>query len=190
MPSPRFAKKIVIIFALLLAFAGISALLALRFIEHRIALNAHAPHLVRIAEPAADFPFRTLDGKLERLSAAKGKVVFLDLWGTWCIQCVAEMPTIQALYNHYRSDPDVTFLIVSRLDSPAAVRNYARRNHLDLPFYTTDDADIPPSMQLNQYPATFLYEPDGAMAAMHTGAADWSAPAVITFIDSLKRAPQ
>jgi hypothetical protein len=64
------------------------------------------------------------------------------------------MPTVQKLYNHYRNDPQVKFLIVSRMDKPAAVRSYASRNHLDLPFYITYDDEIPPSMQLNQYPAT------------------------------------
>ena len=42
------------------------------------------------------------------------------------------------------------------MDSPAAVRFYARRSHLDLPFYTTEDEDIPSSLQLNQYPSTFI----------------------------------
>jgi thiol-disulfide isomerase/thioredoxin len=40
-------------------------------------------------------------------------VVYLDLWGTWCIQCVAEMPTVQKLYDHYKGDSQVEFLIVS-----------------------------------------------------------------------------
>lgn len=60
------------------------------------------------------------------------------------------MPAVQKLYDQYRTDPDVAFLIISRLDSPAAVRRYSRLHHYDLPFYTMDDDDIPPSMQLNQ----------------------------------------
>jgi hypothetical protein len=60
------------------------------------------------------------------------------------------MPAVQKLYDQYRTDPDVAFLIISRLDSPAAVRRYSRLRHYDLPFYTMDDDDIPPSMQLNQ----------------------------------------
>ena len=96
------------------------------------------------------------------------------------------MPTVQQLYNHYKNDPNVDFLIVSRMDSPSSVRSYARRNHLDLPFYLTHDDDIPPSMQLHQFPSAFLYARDGRMVAKHTAAADWSDPSVITFIDQLK----
>jgi len=99
------------------------------------------------------------------------------------------MPTVQSLYNHYRNDPQVKFLIVSRLDSPASVRAYARRNHFDLPFYVTRDNEIPASMQLNQFPETFILAKNGALISKHTGAANWSAPSVISFIDQLKTQP-
>jgi len=98
----------------------------------------------------------------------------LHLWGTWCIQCITEMPTVQKLYDHYRNDPQVKFLIISRMDSPSSVRSYAHRNRLDLPFYVTHDDDIPQSMHLNQFPSTFLYAKDGTLVSKHIGAADWS----------------
>lgn len=180
------AKKIVLSLVALLVLSGGLAFCGWKVVQHRILLNARAPHLVSTPEPEIDFPFRRLDGTRMHLAETKGKVVFVDLWGTWCIQCVAEMPTVEALYDQFRHDPDVTFLIISRLDSPETVRRYARRNHFDLPFYTTDDSDIPPSMQLNQFPATFLYSRDGTMMVKHTGAADWSAPAVVSYINHLK----
>ena len=169
---------------LCLAAAGLAAWYV---IQHRISSNEHAPHLIRLDETAQDFPFQTLDGQPKHLADFKGKVVFVDLWGTWCIQCVAEMPAVQKLYNSFRNDPQVAFLIVSRLDSPAAVRRYAHLHRYDLPFYIMQDSDVPASMQLHQFPATFLYAPDGTLAAKHLGAADWGAPSVITFIDALKR---
>jgi thiol-disulfide isomerase/thioredoxin len=180
-------KKFALAAVLCLLTLGVAAILGWKFVQHRIASNERAPDLVRIHQPAEDFPFRTLNGKVERLSDLKGKVVFVNLWGTWCIQCVAEMPTVQELYNRYRNDPDVVFLIISRMDSPATVRSYARRHHYDLPFYAMDDDEIPVSMRLNQFPATFLYAPDGSLAAEHTGAANWSDDSVMAFIDGLKK---
>ena len=136
--------------------------------------------------PETDFTFRTLDGHLKRLSDFKGKVVFLDLWGTWCIQCMAEMPTVQKLYDHYRNDPEFAFLIVSRMDSAQWVHRFERRGAYTLPFYVTRDEDVPPSMYLKQYPATFLYSPDGTLRAHHAGGTDWDDPSVIRFINALK----
>lgn len=168
------------------ALAAIVAVAGWKHVTLNIRRNERAPHLEVQRRPAVDFPFKTLAGEPRRLADFKGKTVFLDLWGTWCIQCVAEMPTVQNLYDHYRNSPDVVFLIVSRLDSPAKVRLYAAQNGYDLPFYVMEDSDIPAAMQLNKFPATSLYSPDGQLAAQHVGAADWSAPAVVSFIDSLR----
>lgn len=181
------AKKISLVLFLLLVCLGVIGVGGWKIVQRSILVNAKAPHLVSSPEPGVDFPFRKLDGTPMHLADTKGKVVFVDLWGTWCIQCVAEMPTVQTLYNKFRNDPDVIFLVISRWDSPATVRRYAQRNHFDLPLYTTEDADIPASMQLKQFPATFLYAPDGTMMAKHTGAADWSTPTVVSYINSLKK---
>ena len=164
----------------------LAALAGWEYVKLQIRVNEHSPHLRRIDQQAADFAFQTLDGSTKHLSDFKGKTVFVNLWGTWCIQCVAEMPTVQKLYEHYSKTPDVVFLIVSRLDSPTKVRLYARANQYTLPFYTMTDSDIPSSMQLNQFPVTFLFSPSGLISAQHVGAADWSAPAVISFIDGLR----
>lgn len=170
----------------LILLAATGASLWIYFV-HQIRRNEHAPRLERLHLPAEDFAFKTLDGTTKHLADFKGKTVFLDLWGTWCIQCVAEMPTVQALYDRHRRDPNFVFLIVSRMDSPAKVKAYAQRNGYTLPFYTMEDADIPRSMQLNQYPATFLFAPDGSLVARHVGAADWSAPAVDQLLQDTKR---
>lgn len=179
-------KKVGITAAAILLLLGGAALLGYRAVIHLIVSRMHAPALAAAPEAPDDLVYRTLDGAEQRLSATKGQVVFLDLWGTWCIQCVAEMPTVQKLYDHYRNDPQVRFLIVSRLDSPDTVRAWARRHHYDLPFYVMNDEDIPQSMRLNQYPATFIYAKDGSLVAKHVGASNWADPAVIQFIDGLK----
>jgi thiol-disulfide isomerase/thioredoxin len=179
-------KRIFVGLIVLAILAAAATLLGFKIVQRRIAARMQPPHLAIRTEPANDLVYRTLDGGTQHLASTKGQVVFLDLWGTWCVQCVAEMPTVQKLYDHYINDPQVKFLIVSRLDSASTVRSYARRNHLNLPFYLANDEDIPQSMQLNQYPATFIYAKDGALVSKHVGAADWSDPSVILYIDQLK----
>lgn len=186
MAARRVLKRIAISLIALVVLAICAGLVLFKAVQHRIAANMKPPVLRWESKAATDLTYRTLDGEQRHLAAIKGQVVFLDLWGTWCVQCVAEMPTVQKLYDHYKDDHEVKFLIVSRLDSPSIVRSYARRNHLDLPFYVTNDEDIPRSMQLNQYPATFIYAKDGTLVSEHVGAADWSDRSVIAFIDRLK----
>ncbi|HTV08801.1 MAG TPA: TlpA disulfide reductase family protein [Candidatus Aquilonibacter sp.] len=183
---PRILTRIALTLSLLAVVAACVLVTAFKLLSHRIAAREYAPALQLHPERATDLVFRTLDGQPEHLLPINHQVVFLDLWGTWCIQCVAEMPTVQTLYNHYLNDPQVR---VSRLDTPARVRLYARHYHYNLPFYITHDDDIPASMQLQQFPETFIYSPDGHLVSKHTGAANWSAPSVIAFIDKLKSQP-
>lgn len=184
--SARFWKRSLIAAGCLIVLGLVGLFAFFKIVEHRIASRLAAPVLQRESLTVPDLPYRTLDGEMRLVSASKGKIVFLNLWGTWCIQCIAEMPTVQRLYDHYRNDPNVEFLIVSRLDSPRAVRSYASRNHLHLPFYVTRDEDVPGGMYLGQFPATFIYARDGTIATHHAGASDWADRAVIRFVDQLK----
>lgn len=132
-----------------------------------------------------DFAYHTLDGKGEHLLSSKGKVLFVNRWGTWCAPCVAEMPSIQKLYDHYKDDPDVKFLIIASRDSASDVQTFALRHHLDLPFYIEENADTT-GLNFSTFPSTSIYRKDGTLALKQVGGADWSAPAVIAQIEQLK----
>jgi thiol-disulfide isomerase/thioredoxin len=180
------ARRLGWILSILLLVAAVAGWGAFRFVEHHIAQNMRPPSFAPPKEAAVDFPFQTLDGKPMHLADMKGEVVLVDLWGTWCIQCVVEMPELQRLYDHFRHDPQVQFLVISRMDTPEKVEAYAHRNSFDLPFFTMPDADIPELMRFNQFPSTFVYAKDGRLVAEHAGAAHWADPSVINFLNQLK----
>lgn len=43
----------------------------------------------------------SLDGSTLDLASKKGKVVFLNVWATWCNPCVSEIPHLNALQKEY-----------------------------------------------------------------------------------------
>ena len=58
------------------------------------------------------------------LEAHKGKVVFVNLWATWCIPCVQELPEIDHLQTRYR-DRGLVVLAVS-FDKPEKLETEVR----------------------------------------------------------------
>jgi thiol-disulfide isomerase/thioredoxin len=51
-------------------------------------------------------------GKIVRLSDFKGKVVYIDFWGTWCSPCLEEIPDALELQKKYKGKP-IVFLYVA-----------------------------------------------------------------------------
>jgi thiol-disulfide isomerase/thioredoxin len=62
----------------------------------------------------------------------KGKVVYIDLWATWCAPCVANLPNIQAMYEKHHAE-GLEVLGISCDDSPAPLKTFLAR-HPDITF--------------------------------------------------------
>lgn len=65
-----------------------------------------------------DETFQDVQGQTHRLSEwfNKGKYLYIDLWATWCIPCVKEIPFIEKHVAHYKDNPKIQFISIS-LDS-------------------------------------------------------------------------
>lgn len=50
---------------------------------------------------APDILLKDIDGNELKLSDLKGKPLFVDIWATWCLPCLAQMPHFQELSERY-----------------------------------------------------------------------------------------
>ncbi len=55
------------------------------------------------------FYFADADFTTRNIGQYRGKVVFLNIWASWCPPCIAEMPSIESLYAQFKNDEDVVF---------------------------------------------------------------------------------
>jgi thiol-disulfide isomerase/thioredoxin len=62
---------------------------------------------------AIDFRFSDVNGKQVALSDFKGKVVYIDVWATWCAPCRAEIPHLKKLESEYEANDKIVFIGVS-----------------------------------------------------------------------------
>ncbi len=77
-----------------------------------------------------DWTVQSLDGQDFKMADAKGKVVFLNFWATWCPPCVTEMPSIQKLHEKLKDD-GVVFVCVSN-EETSKVSQFAERERVHL----------------------------------------------------------
>ena len=59
-----------------------------------------------------DFSYPNIAGEMISLSSFRGRLVYIDVWATWCGPCIAEIPSLERLQKDYEN-MDIVFLSVS-----------------------------------------------------------------------------
>lgn len=75
-----------------------------------------APAL-EVGQPVPALEIALADGSVFKLAEARGQVVVINLWATWCTFCREEMPALETYYQQHR-DAGLKMIAVS-LDEPA-----------------------------------------------------------------------
>ncbi|MFD8752115.1 TlpA family protein disulfide reductase [Kitasatospora sp. NPDC059577] len=123
---------------------------------------------------APDISGDTLEGGQAKLSDYRGKVVVLNVWGSWCGPCRAEAKSLQAVADKYK-DQGVQFLGVNTRDTEKgnAVR-FEQEQGVAYPSIFdpagTQLLKFPKgSLNPQSIPTTLIIDRDGKLAARAVG---------------------
>ncbi len=141
------------------------------------------------AYAAADFTLPDLQGTPVQLSALRGKIVFLNLWATWCPPCRAEMPSMEALYQRFRGRDFAMLAVAEDSDGAKSVAPFVKDLALTFPVLLDADNHLPGRYGVTGYPETFIIDRAGNVAKHFIGPEDWNKPEMIAYIESLLREP-
>jgi len=117
------------------------------------------------------------------LNEAKGKVIFINLWATWCPPCVGEMPEIQKLYNNYKNNDNIMFYMITS-DPVSKMKKFVTNRKYDFPvFHAKGETPVP--FKVRSIPTTFVLSKSGKIVIRETGAANWGGKKMVEIIDNL-----
>ncbi len=130
-----------------------------------------------------DLRFSAADGSPRTLADYPGKAVVLNLWATWCIPCVREMPALDDL-AHLVGRDDIVVLPVSSDRGGAAVvqRFFAEHGIRNLPVLLDPMSALAHDLDVRGIPTTLLIDRNGYEVGVLEGAADWSSPDAVTVV--------
>ncbi len=134
---------------------------------------------------APDFCLEALNGKKVQLRGLKGNVILLNFWSTWCGPCKEEMPSMEALYQHYK-EGDVVLLTVSVDEgSPEPTRKFIQKNGYHFPVLFDPAGKTLDLFGIDRIPATLVIDKKGRILGRAIGPRNWNQPEVFSFIDQL-----
>tara|TARA_B110000014_G_scaffold217632_1_gene172307 strand:- start:152 stop:835 length:684 start_codon:yes stop_codon:yes gene_type:complete len=61
---------------------------------------------------SVDFNYENYDGGMTRLEDLRGKLLYIDVWATWCGPCIREFPALKELVKEY-DEKDIEFVSIS-----------------------------------------------------------------------------
>src|SRR5271166_22844 len=141
---------------------------------------------VAAGDVAADFKLESLSGGAVKLSSLRGKVVFLNVWATWCGPCREEMPSMETLYDELKNNKDFIMLAVSQdTKGKSAVVPYVEKNGYHFKILLDPENKVGDSYGVSGVPETFIIDRKGRIVAHHMGAFDWSRPDVKSALQDL-----
>jgi cytochrome c biogenesis protein CcmG/thiol:disulfide interchange protein DsbE len=138
-------------------------------------------HPTNIGKPAPVFAMS--DGtETVDLGKLRGKVVVLNLWATWCVPCVEELPSLLALQKKM---PGLAVIGVSTDQDDEVYRKFLVKHNVTL--LTVRDA----SQKVNEMygtvmiPETYVIDRQGVIRRKFIGAQDWTGTEIVDYLNKL-----
>lgn len=183
-----YLKPVVSAILLIVVLQATGLLSSVSVFTQRAAMEAGlfkaTPEEVDLVKPDFDYNFsiKDLNGSKIPFEQFKGKVVFLNMWATWCGPCRAEMPGIQSLYEKVNSD-SIVFVMLSwdRDSDKSKIEKYIEKNSYTFPVYQRSSY-LPDNLEVPSIPTTFIISKDGKVIQKEVGVRNYDSKKMIEYL--------
>jgi len=133
-----------------------------------------------------DFSLYTMNDENFDFQNLKGKVVFMNFWASWCAPCIAEMPNIQNLYDDYKDNENVVFVMISLDRDVDKAEKFIAKKDFTLPFYKPNmSTGIPRMYNSPSIPTTFVINRKGYVDTKKVGMANYDTKKFRKYLEKL-----
>ena len=136
---------------------------------------------LNIGKPAPEFVVsdgtRTVD-----LSQLRGKVVVLNLWATWCVPCLEELPSLLKLQQKM---PDLAIVAISIDQDDSVYRNFLQKYNVNLMTVRDPDMKVEKLYGTKLIPETYIIDRQGVLRRKFIDAQNWTGPEIVDYLNKL-----
>ncbi len=124
-----------------------------------------------IGATAPAFEAVTLEGSPVALDSLKGQVVVLNVWATWCIPCLEEIPQLQSVHRTYGAQGvAVVGVSIDAAGMGADVKDFMDAHDMGYTVWLDPARDFPLRFLTVGVPETFVLDRAGVIRWRMTGA--------------------
>ncbi|PKD43396.1 TlpA family protein disulfide reductase [Rhodohalobacter barkolensis] len=135
-------------------------------------------------EANRDFYMADEEGQVISLANFDGEVVFMNIWATWCPPCIAEMPSINKLYQQFDESDNVKFVLVSMDEDFEKAKQFMEKRGFDMPIYHYR-TKVPGTYESSVIPTTYVISGDGKLMMEKQGLAKYDTSEFEQFLRDL-----
>jgi thiol-disulfide isomerase/thioredoxin len=136
--------------------------------------------------PPPDAALVDAQGEVHHLSEFAGKGLVVNLWATWCMPCVAELPSLNALARTLAGDGILVLPLSSDHGGARVVSKFYQAHGIDaLPIWTDHNGEVSRAWGVRGIPTTLVIDRRGREVGRLEGGADWASDEAVGEIRKL-----
>ena len=136
-----------------------------------------------ITKEKFDYNFKIIDleGTIVSVDSFRNKVIFINEWATWCPPCIAEMPSIQNLYDQVGGNENIVFIMLTLDGEKKKIDKFIEKKNFTFPVYGAA-SNIPDVLKSSSIPTTFVISKSGEVISKKVGMAKYDTDDFINFM--------